>query len=197
VPGAIDPSIALRLGTLADGVPPRKQPFTYFRPIEIGRGGQMYGDLTEDRIDQLLAEHRFGRLGFISGDNVFILPVDYAYDGQFLYGQAPEGAKIETMRRNPHVAFLVDDIKAPNRCRSVLLHGLYIELHDRQEKEEAYRRILAQAGGGDRSEVSWAIPIEHLVVFKIQVTDRSARFERSPRRSPDSLKVHNEWPLKR
>jgi nitroimidazol reductase NimA-like FMN-containing flavoprotein (pyridoxamine 5'-phosphate oxidase superfamily) len=137
----------------------------------------VYGEMSREDIDQLLARNRFGRLGFTLDSQVFITPINYAHEAGIIYGSAPEGTKVRGMRQNPTVAFEVDEIHDPAHWRSVLLQGRFVELHDRQEKEAALRRIVAQAGGGERSEVSWALDLEHLVLFRIEVGHRSGRFE--------------------
>jgi nitroimidazol reductase NimA-like FMN-containing flavoprotein (pyridoxamine 5'-phosphate oxidase superfamily) len=145
----------------------------------------MYGELRAAEIDALLKRHRYGRVAFTFNDELSIIPINYGYDGARLYGQAPRGAtgqlpggtKIAGMRQHPNVAFQVDEIEDPAHWRSVLLQGRFQELHDREEKRAAFGRILAQAGGGERSEVSWAVDLDHLLVFMIEIRQRHGRFE--------------------
>jgi nitroimidazol reductase NimA-like FMN-containing flavoprotein (pyridoxamine 5'-phosphate oxidase superfamily) len=137
----------------------------------------VYGELNDHEIDELLKRHRFGRLGFSLEGELFIIPINYAYDGARIYGHATAGTKIMGIRANPRVAFEVDEIADPAHWRSVLVQGRYVELHQRAEKEAAYQHIISQAGGGERSEATWAVDIDHLVVFAIEPTRRSGRFE--------------------
>jgi uncharacterized protein len=152
----------------------------------------MYGDLTSDEIDQLLARNRYGRIGFTFEGQVFITPINYAFKEGVLYGHAPQGTKVRGMRHNPVVAFEVDEIKDGAHWRSVLMHGRFTEIENREEKREAFRAILQQAGGGERSEVSWAMSLDELVIFKIQVTSRTGRFEE---RQAYSLRPSRKGPL--
>jgi nitroimidazol reductase NimA-like FMN-containing flavoprotein (pyridoxamine 5'-phosphate oxidase superfamily) len=147
----------------------------------------MYGELKEHEMDELLARHRYGRLAFSLDGQLYVLPINYGYaagvlyghasEGSQLYGLDTEGTKVRGMRRNPIVAFEVDEIEDAAHWRSVLLHGRFVELHDREEQRDAFRRIIEQAGGGERSEVSWALDLDHLVMFKIEVSQRTGRFE--------------------
>jgi nitroimidazol reductase NimA-like FMN-containing flavoprotein (pyridoxamine 5'-phosphate oxidase superfamily) len=139
----------------------------------------MYGELTNRDVDAMLGRHRFGRLGFTLGDEVFIIPINYGYSskGMRLYGYAAEGTKVQAMRQNPHVAFEIDEIADPAHWRSVLLQGRYVELHERAEKEMAFRHVMLQGGGGESSEVTFATDIDHAVVFAIEIRQRSGRFE--------------------
>jgi nitroimidazol reductase NimA-like FMN-containing flavoprotein (pyridoxamine 5'-phosphate oxidase superfamily) len=147
----------------------------------------VYGELKHEEIDALLERHRYGRIGFSLDGQLYIIPINYGYSGSVLYGHASEsshlyglpvqGTKVRGMRQNPIVAFEVDEIENAAHWRSVLLHGRYTELHDPQEQKAAFGHIVAQAGGGERSEVSWALDLEHLVLFKIEVNQRTGRFE--------------------
>jgi nitroimidazol reductase NimA-like FMN-containing flavoprotein (pyridoxamine 5'-phosphate oxidase superfamily) len=149
--------------------------------------GDMYGELNDSEMDALLGRHRYGRIGFSMDGQICIIPINYGYVGGVLYGHASEGAdlygsptrgtKVRGMRQNPTVAFEVDEIEDAAHWRSVVLHGRYMELHDHEEQQRAFAHVVAQAGGGERSEVSWAIDLEHLVLFKIEVSQRTGRFE--------------------
>jgi len=145
----------------------------------------MYGDMSAEEIDALLNRNRYGRIAFSFGGESYVIPMNYAYDGVKLYcqapigtkGQIPGGTKIAGMRQSTHVAFQVDEIENPAHWRSVLLQGRFHELHDPAEKQAAFGRIVAQAGGGERSEVSWGMDLDQLVVFTIDITERHGRFE--------------------
>jgi nitroimidazol reductase NimA-like FMN-containing flavoprotein (pyridoxamine 5'-phosphate oxidase superfamily) len=147
----------------------------------------MYGELKDHEIEALLARHRYGRLGFALDGQLYIIPINYGYAngilyghasvGSDLYGHATLGTKVRGMRQNPTVAFEVDEIQDAAHWRSVLLHGRFVEVHDKDQQKDAFNHIVAQAGGGERSEVSWALDLEHLVVFRIEVTARTGRFE--------------------
>ena len=137
----------------------------------------MYGTLTEETIEQMLHRHRYGRLGFTLDGQVYVIPINYAYDGAYIYAHATPGTKVEGMRHNPSVAFEIDEIDDPAHWRSVLVHGQAVELHERGEKEAAFQRIVAQGGGGERSQVTWALGLDELIVFRIDITARTGRFE--------------------
>jgi uncharacterized protein len=145
----------------------------------------MYSAMTDRDIDALLGRHRYGRLGFTLNGEVYILPMNYGYDGLYLYGHAPKsgagqvvgGTKLAGMRQNPHVAFQVDEMSDPTHWHSVLFQGRYHELTDRHERQAAFAQIQRQAGGGERSEVTWALDLDQLVLFRIDITQQHGRFE--------------------
>lgn len=107
-------------------------------------------------------------------------------------GQTPGGTKIAGMRHDPYVAFGVDEIEDPAHWRSVLLQGRFHELHDHAGEKAAFAQILAQAGDGERSEVSWALDLDHLVIFTIELTQRHGRFEQ---REAHSMRPLPKGPL--
>ena len=83
----------------------------------------MYGELNEREVDALLERQRYGRLGFTLDGQLYIIPINYGYAGGVLYGHASEGShlyghgtqgtKVRGMRKNPVVAFEVDEIVDP------------------------------------------------------------------------------------
>jgi uncharacterized protein len=147
----------------------------------------MYGELNTGEIDALLARNRYGRIGFSLDGDIYILPINYGYASGVIYGHATvgshfagyatNGTKVRGMRQNETVAFEVDEIENSTHWRSVLLRGRVAELRNREEKKEAFAHIVSQAGGGERSDVTLAIDLDHLVVFTIEVKHRSGRFE--------------------
>lgn len=137
----------------------------------------MYGALSEQTIDNFLQRHYFGRLGFVLDGEVYVIPINYGYDGVRLYGHASPGMKVSGMRQHPYVALEVDEIRDPAHWQSVLVHGRFVELREAAAKQAAFKRILAQAGRGERSEATWAQEMAQLVVFAIEITSWTGRFE--------------------
>jgi uncharacterized protein len=152
----------------------------------------MYGELTNEEIDSLLARNRYGRLGFNFEGQIHITPINYAYEAGVLYGHAPDGTKVRAMRASPNVAFEVDEIMSAAHWRSVLLHGRYQEVRDPEKKRGAFQSIVDQAGGGERSEVSWALGLNDLVIFRIEIESRTGRFEQ---REAYSIRPARQGPL--
>jgi len=61
----------------------------------------MIGKLNAKQIDEFLQKHFVGRIGCYDGNEVFIVPVSYAYDGKYIYVRSFEGKKIDIMRKIP------------------------------------------------------------------------------------------------
>jgi len=88
----------------------------------------------------ILASQSLGRLACCKGGKPYIIPVTYAFDGDFIYGQTNEGLKLEVMRKNPQVCFEVDQMLDMQNWQSVIVNGKFQELSD--EDAELARELL-------------------------------------------------------
>jgi nitroimidazol reductase NimA-like FMN-containing flavoprotein (pyridoxamine 5'-phosphate oxidase superfamily) len=93
----------------------------------------MLGQLTNDQIYNILSSQVVGRLACTDGKMPYIVPVTYAYDGKYIYGQTNEGTKLKILRKNPNVCFEVDMITNMSNWQSVIVYGEFEEL----KKDEA------------------------------------------------------------
>jgi nitroimidazol reductase NimA-like FMN-containing flavoprotein (pyridoxamine 5'-phosphate oxidase superfamily) len=67
------------------------------------------------------------RLGCASDNQPYVVPIHFAYDGQFIYVFSTVGKKIEWMRANPKVC-VQTDIHSEGEWVSVIVNGRYEEL---------------------------------------------------------------------
>lgn len=133
----------------------------------------MIGLMSETEIEAMLFRHRVGRLGCTANDRPYVVPINYVFDGAYIYSYSSPGRKIEIMREQPLVAFQVDEIDSDASWRSVMIEGRYHELHGRER--DAAIRLLANTD----SVVTRALSAgERIVVYRIALSDRSGRFER-------------------
>jgi nitroimidazol reductase NimA-like FMN-containing flavoprotein (pyridoxamine 5'-phosphate oxidase superfamily) len=150
----------------------------------------MLGELTREQIEHLLHGEVVGRIGCHAQGRTYVVPVNYAYDGEFLYGHAAPGMKLEMMRANPEICFQVDRRAGLSDWQSVIAWGTFEELHG-DEATRAMELLLDRllpllAGEGSlaiRGEAPATLvagmPIEDLVLYRIRLGERSGRFERS------------------
>ncbi len=94
---------------------------------------------------EALAHAHFGRLACAYNNQPYILPMNYAADGNYLYLYAftTFGQKVEWMRSNPLVSFEIDDVVSRDQWSSVIIFGQYEELPDQPEFEAARNRAYA------------------------------------------------------
>lgn len=107
------------------------------------------------QLKQILAAGHLMHLAMASGDEPFLLPLFYAYDGEALYfHSAKGGTKMDLLARNPKVCFcisdyqgVIPDAQACNfeaRHRTVIGQGICRLVEDPQQKVAALDRIVAR-----------------------------------------------------
>ncbi len=103
-------------------------------------GTQNRGELSRENIDKLLHGQAYGRLAGADGAQPYIVPVTFAYDGKYIYGQTNEGTKLDILRKNPKVCFETDVMTGMHDWQGVVIQGEFEELKGK-EAEKA-REIL-------------------------------------------------------
>lgn len=100
----------------------------------------MHGELNDTQIRNLLSSQSVGRLACTDGEQPYIVPVTYVYDGTYIFGQTNEGMKLKMLRKNPKVCFEVDSMIDMRNWQSVIILGKFEELKNMKAKEA--REIL-------------------------------------------------------
>ena len=72
----------------------------------------MIGNLTNEQIEEVLKENVLGGIGCNDGKKIYVVPINYIYDGKFIIAHSVAGMKIQMMRKNPDVCFEVDEMKS-------------------------------------------------------------------------------------
>ncbi len=83
----------------------------------------VHRELTRDECRALLERNRVGRLAYCFRDRVDVEPIAYAWDVDTLFLRTGPGLKLETLRRNPWVAFEVDEVRGLFDWESVVVKG--------------------------------------------------------------------------
>ena len=104
----------------------------------------MAREMTRDEIEELLSEQFVVRLGCTREEEIFVVPVAYAWDGTSILAFSYEGRKLEMMRAEPHVCIEIDDVEHFGRWRSVIGWGRFevLEGDERRQAKEALARRL-------------------------------------------------------
>jgi nitroimidazol reductase NimA-like FMN-containing flavoprotein (pyridoxamine 5'-phosphate oxidase superfamily) len=102
-------------------------------------------EMSASECREALAHARVGRLACARDNQPYIVPMNYAADGDYLYvyGFTTVGQKVEWMRSNPLVCFEIDDVVNHNHWMSVIVFGQYEELPEKAEFESARKRAFA------------------------------------------------------
>lgn len=125
----------------------------------------MLGELTIEQINNLLSSQVVGRLACVHGKQPYIVPMTYAFDGTYIYGQTNEGTKLAWLRKNPLVCFEVDLMMDMRNWQSVVVYGKFEELKDINEKEA---RVIFLKKVYPLSTSSTVHPYGHRVNGKIE-----------------------------
>lgn len=128
------------------------------------------------------------RLGYISKDSPFIVPITYYYDesANSVLAFSTIGHKIEGMRANTTVCLYIDKIDSIGKWKTVVIHGEYEEL-DAMDNE-FYLKKLGQGVKdllhiNDQKETRQMEAFSNVkfskgapIVFQIRIWDITGRF---------------------
>ena len=140
-------------------------------------------EMSEQECRAILAGTNVARLACARNNQPYIIPIHVDLDGEFLYGYATLGQKIEWMRQNPLVCLEFDELTTHGQWASVVVYGHYEELPPTPEHEPS--RTVAERLF-QRHPVWWepaSVPLaaheqRTRIVFRIRigrVTGRQAR----------------------
>jgi uncharacterized protein len=91
--------------------------------------------MTLQECRAMLARNNIARLACARDNQPYIVPLRVDLDGDFLYGYATLGRKIEWMRMNPLVCLECEELTTDRQWASVIVFGHYEELPHTPENE--------------------------------------------------------------
>lgn len=149
----------------------------------------MFGKLNADEIENVLTSQMIGRIGCNDNNTTYIVPISYAYDGNYVYCHTHEGLKIVMMRANPNVCFEVDTMENMGNWKSVIAWGIFEELIENDKRKMGIKKLFNRTVPAIPSKTlqlspQWPFPPddgEHLqgIIFRIKLNKKSGRFEKS------------------
>jgi uncharacterized protein len=148
----------------------------------------MLRELKDNQIEELLKDQVIGRIGCHSAETMYVVPVNYVYDGMNIYCHSSQGMKIDMMRENPQVCFEVDKITNMTNWESVIAWGKFEEITDMDEKQKVLQKLVDRVSPyimddsvtrehGFVDEESDVGTIVELIMYKIIVSKKTGRFE--------------------
>lgn len=150
----------------------------------------MLGKLSSPEIEKLLHTEVVGRIGCSDGKMVYVVPISYHYDGEYVYCHSHEGMKVDIMRKYPVVCFEVDKLPNMANWQSVIAHGRFEELTDPGLRQDALQKLHERILPVISSETThlspdWPFAPAQLnkiagVTFRIRLEEKSGRYEKSP-----------------
>lgn len=136
------------------------------------------------QMNEILERNFLGHLGCAHKDEVYVVPITYAFESPFLYGYSWGGKKVELMRKNPHVCLEVDEVIGVFNWKSVIVTGLYEEL--KGEAADRGMRLLArklaeveQADSEGLSDLvtDFASLLKEAIIYRIRIKEVTGRSE--------------------
>ncbi len=149
----------------------------------------MLGVLKGQEMENVIRHQLIGRLGCYADGRVYVVPVSYAYDGEFIYAFSREGMKVEMMRKNPQVCLQIDNMNYMDNWESVIIWGEFEELRDTEKRNYALEKLMNRILPVITSEMirispHWPFPVDRPedidgVVYRIRIIEKTGRFERT------------------
>ena len=151
----------------------------------------MLGALNHTETEALLESQHLGKLGVTDGVTVYVVPVNYVYDGTYIICHSTEGMKIRMMRQKPDICFLVENIRDMNQWETVIAWGRFEEITDGEEKQQAmellWKKMLKLKVGETAlpPHAAAARPRDRqagytsVVIWRIALNKKTGRFERN------------------
>ena len=100
-------------------------------------------EMSRPECQEMLDRTNVGRLACTHDNQPYVVPINFAFGGSYLYGFTTLGQKVEWMRSNPLVCFEVDEVTNQNQWSSIVAFGRYEELPDEPDYAEARKRAHA------------------------------------------------------
>jgi nitroimidazol reductase NimA-like FMN-containing flavoprotein (pyridoxamine 5'-phosphate oxidase superfamily) len=135
-------------------------------------------------IDGIIGRCRVCHLALCDDGQPYVVPLNFGYDGSFLYFHAaPEGRKIDILRKNNKVCFefaiLQSITESEKACKwgakyeSVIGSGTAKILEDLEAKINALEWIMRQYGSGKRDFAEEIL--KKTLIFCVQVLEISGK----------------------
>ena len=131
----------------------------------------MQGTLSKEQCEDVLKAELLGRIGCYAFGKVYVVPVAFAFEKNYIYIHSREGQKIKMMRKNPKVCFEVESKENMVNWRTVIIHGRYEELKGLPEQNRAMKILQ-----------------DRFLPFQVSEAVKPARFDDPPREIERALK---------
>lgn len=131
---------------------------------------------------QLIERNKFAHLACHAKDEIYLVPISYFYEDDYIYSHSKPGHKIDLMRKNPNVCFQVEEVQDFFHWKSVVLWGKYEELFG-DEAIRAMRRIMQSLVSDEKRrselEIEFASQLESSIIYRIKIDKSTGRAEGS------------------
>lgn len=138
-----------------------------------------FRELSDEDARSLLRRQSVGRVAFSRHDRVDIEPINYASDGEWIFGRTSGGTKLTTLLHHPWCAFETDEVRGLFDWESVVVKGTFYLLDPEEGSSDTFQRaqtLLRKLVPGTFSERDPAPHRDILFgIFVHEISGRSAR----------------------
>ncbi|MDX2042318.1 MAG: pyridoxamine 5'-phosphate oxidase family protein [Acidobacteriota bacterium] len=127
-----------------------------------------FGKLSTEDALKLLGNNKLGRLGCIADGEPYVVPINFFFDGEYLYVHSLAGKKINALRANPRICLQVDEIEDSYHWRSVIVYGNYEEVTDEHLREHMLAELFRRMPHLTPVESKMSKGISQAIVFRFK-----------------------------
>lgn len=98
--------------------------------------------LNETETRALIAAGRVGRLGCVDDGEPYVVPINYLFEDDAIYGHSLLGRKITALRAHPRACLQVDQVEGDFRWRSAIAFGRFDEIVSEPERQQVLLKLL-------------------------------------------------------
>jgi nitroimidazol reductase NimA-like FMN-containing flavoprotein (pyridoxamine 5'-phosphate oxidase superfamily) len=102
----------------------------------------MTREMDERETRALIAAGKVGHLGCVVHGEPYVVPINYLFEGQSVYGHSMMGRKIRALRTHPRACLQVEDLEGDFHWRSAIVFGEFEEIHQEPERARVMRKLL-------------------------------------------------------
>jgi len=131
----------------------------------------MITTLDNQQARKVLQSARVARLGCIVNGEPYIVPINYNFEGDYLYSHSLPGLKINGLRENPRACVQVDDIESDLHWRSAMAFGTFEEIKKPEERAQILNKLLKHFPMLTPVESAIAVDASapQVIVFRIRI----------------------------
>lgn len=138
--------------------------------------------LSEVDSIRLLEEGRFGHLACHKNDEIYLVPISYAFEDGYIYSHSKAGKKIDIMRENSRICVQVEDVENFFKWKSVIAWGEFEEL-DGDDASRAMHMLIGKLSektigrGTSLLEVDMMALLEAAIIYRVKISKVTGRSE--------------------
>ena len=99
-------------------------------------------EMYDDEIRETLKRLNYAHLACCKDNLPYVVPVHYAYDGDYIFIYTTEGKKARILRANPELCLQAEDVIDNENWVSVIAFGQAEQLTDEDDRSAAVNMIL-------------------------------------------------------